>query len=47
MRAGLDDTDKKILRILQKNSRTPLREISKVVGLAESTIYERIKKLKF
>lgn len=46
MKASLDDTDKKILRILQKNSRTPLREISKVVGLAESTIYERIKKLK-
>ena len=38
--------DKKILAILQRNSRTPLREISKRVGLAESTIYERIKKLK-
>ncbi|WP_148883850.1 Lrp/AsnC family transcriptional regulator [Thermococcus aciditolerans] len=46
MRMGLDDTDKKILSILQKNSRTPLREISKEVGLAESTVYERIKKLK-
>ncbi|CAD5244945.1 Lrp/AsnC family transcriptional regulator [Thermococcus camini] len=46
MRMGLDDTDRKILAILQKNSRTPLREISKEVGLAESTVYERIKKLK-
>lgn len=46
MRAVLDETDKKILAILQRNSRTPLREISKEVGLAESTIYERIKKLK-
>ena len=46
VRVALDETDKKILMILQKNSRTPLREISKVVGLAESTIYERIKKLK-
>ncbi|WP_054840972.1 Lrp/AsnC family transcriptional regulator [Thermococcus peptonophilus] len=46
-RGGLDEVDKKILMILQKNSRTPpLREISKEVGLAESTIYERIKKLK-
>lgn len=46
MRASLDEVDRKILAILQKNSRTPLREISKRVGLAESTIYERIKKLK-
>ncbi|WP_297507914.1 Lrp/AsnC family transcriptional regulator [Thermococcus sp.] len=45
-RSGLDEIDRKILAILQKNSRTPLREISKEVGLAESTIYERIKKLK-
>ncbi len=46
MRVNLDDIDRKILTILQKNSRTPLREISKEVGLAESTVYERIKKLK-
>ncbi|ASJ07818.1 transcriptional regulator [Thermococcus siculi] len=46
MRTGLDEVDRKILTILQKNSRTPLREISKEVGLAESTVYERIKKLK-
>ncbi len=45
-RGGFDEIDKKILMILQKNSRTPLREISREVGLAESTIYERIKKLK-
>ncbi len=46
MRGTLDEIDKKILAILQKNSRTPLREISKEVGLAESTVYERIKRLK-
>lgn len=46
MRGTLDDVDRKILAILQKNGRTPLREISKEVGLAESTIYERIKRLK-
>ena len=46
MRGSLDEVDKKILAILQKNSRTPLREISKEVGLAESTVYERIKRLK-
>jgi Lrp/AsnC family transcriptional regulator for asnA, asnC and gidA len=42
----LDNIDKKILMILQKNSRTPLREISKEVDLAESTVYERIKKMR-
>ncbi|USS40568.1 Lrp/AsnC family transcriptional regulator [Thermococcus aggregans] len=46
MKGPLDEIDKEILRVLQKNSRTPLREISKRVGLAESTVYERIKKLK-
>ena len=46
MKGILDDIDKEILKVLQKNSRTPLREISKRVGLAESTVYERIKKLK-
>ena len=46
MRGILDETDKEILKVLQKNSRTPLREISKRVDLAESTVYERIKKLK-
>ncbi|HHI00394.1 MAG: Lrp/AsnC family transcriptional regulator [Thermococcus sp.] len=46
MKGLLDEIDKEILRVLQKNSRTPLREISKRVGLAESTVYERIKKLK-
>ncbi|WP_010477971.1 Lrp/AsnC family transcriptional regulator [Thermococcus zilligii] len=43
---SLDPVDKKILMILQRDSRTPLREISKEVDLAESTIYERIKKLR-
>jgi Lrp/AsnC family transcriptional regulator for asnA, asnC and gidA len=46
MKGFLDEIDKEILKVLQKNSRTPLREISKQVGLAESTVYERIKKLK-
>jgi len=46
MRGALDEVDRRILILLQKNSRTPLREISKEVGLAESTVYERIKRLK-
>ncbi|ASJ02850.1 transcriptional regulator [Thermococcus profundus] len=46
MRTGLDEIDKKILMILQENSRSPLREIAREVNLAESTVYERIKKLR-
>ncbi|AEC51024.1 transcriptional regulator [Pyrococcus sp. NA2] len=46
VRAQLDEIDKKIIEILQRDGKAPLREISKITGLAESTIHERIKKLK-
>ena len=46
MRGRMDEIDREILMILQKNSRSSLREISKEVGLAESTVYERIKKMR-
>jgi len=46
MKKDLDEVDRKILKILQKNSRTPLREISKKVGLVNSAVHVRIKKLK-
>ncbi|MFA4661729.1 Lrp/AsnC family transcriptional regulator [Pyrococcus kukulkanii] len=46
MRGVLDDVDKKIIEILQKDGKVPLREISKITGLAESTIHERIKRLR-
>ncbi|AAL81667.1 transcriptional regulator [Pyrococcus furiosus DSM 3638] len=46
MRGILDDIDKKIIEILQKDGKVPLREISKITGLAESTIHERIKRLR-
>lgn len=37
--------DKKILNILQKNSRTPNSEIARQVGLVQSATLERIRKL--
>jgi len=46
VKKNLDEVDRKILKILQKNSRTPLREISKKVGLVNSAVHVRIKKLK-
>ena len=41
----LDNTDFKILEILQKNSRTTASEIAEVVGLSVPAAAERIKKL--
>jgi len=41
----INEIDKKILNILQKNSRTPNVEIARQVGLAQSATLERIRKL--
>ncbi|BFH73552.1 Lrp/AsnC family transcriptional regulator [Sulfurisphaera javensis] len=42
----LDDIDKKILKILQEDARTPFSKIAKMLNLSESTIHIRIKRLK-
>lgn len=41
----LDDTDRTILALLQDNGRTPYAELGKAVGLAVSSVNERVKKL--
>ncbi|PVX26520.1 MAG: transcriptional regulator [Candidatus Bathyarchaeum sp.] len=41
----LDNKDKKILNMLQKNSRTSYTNIAKVLGISEATVRYRIKKL--
>jgi Lrp/AsnC family transcriptional regulator, leucine-responsive regulatory protein len=41
----LDDTDLKILSILQANGRCPLAEIAKEVDLSSPAVMERVKKL--
>ena len=41
----LDEIDKKILMLLQKNSRVTVKEISRQLNLSTTPIFERIKKL--
>ncbi|HEY8485569.1 MAG TPA: Lrp/AsnC family transcriptional regulator [Longimicrobiales bacterium] len=41
----IDETDRRILAILQEEARTPNAEIARRVGMAPSAIFERIRKL--
>lgn len=41
----IDETDRRILAILQEDARTPNAEIARRVGMAPSAIFERIRKL--
>lgn len=41
----IDETDRKILQILQENARTSNAEIARQVGMAPSAVLERIRKL--
>lgn len=41
----IDDMDRKILKILQDNARTPNSEIAEKIGMAPSATYERVRKL--
>lgn len=45
MNRTIDDTDTKILAILQENARTTQSDVAKSVGLAPSAVLERIRKL--
>ena len=42
----LDDIDRKLLRLLQENDQASLGELGSVVGLAPSSVKERIKRLR-
>lgn len=42
---GLDDTDLRILRLLQGNPRLPVSRIAKAVGLTDNAVRYRIKRL--
>jgi Lrp/AsnC family transcriptional regulator for asnA, asnC and gidA len=42
---AIDSTDAAILRILQKNSRTPFLEIARSVGVSGATVHERVRNL--
>jgi len=41
----VDETDIRILEILEKDARTPWRRIAKMLGLSEATIYLRVNKM--
>jgi Lrp/AsnC family transcriptional regulator, regulator for asnA, asnC and gidA len=41
----LDDIDLEILQILQQDSRMPFTEIGKQLGIADSTVHVRVKKM--
>lgn len=41
----IDDIDRQIATILQRNARTPTAEIARQVGMAASAVHERIRKL--
>lgn len=42
---NLDVTDKKILNLLQQNSKSNIKEIALKIGLTQTPTYERIKRL--
>lgn len=43
--ANLDDTDKKILELLQNNAKMTIREIAAQLNLSTTPIFDRIKRL--
>lgn len=43
--SDVDDIDRKLLRILQADGRTPYAELGRAVGLAVSSVNERVRKL--
>ncbi|MEM3929750.1 MAG: Lrp/AsnC family transcriptional regulator [Candidatus Korarchaeum sp.] len=44
-RGEFDDTDLEILRLMQRNARTPYSEIAKKLGIPEATVKYRVRKL--
>jgi Lrp/AsnC family transcriptional regulator for asnA, asnC and gidA len=42
----LDDSDRKILRELQRDARTSFKAIAEDIGVSEATVFVRVKKLK-
>ncbi|UWG48432.1 DNA-binding transcriptional regulator, Lrp family [Halanaeroarchaeum sp. HSR-CO] len=42
---SLDDTDRAILRELQRNARTPYSEIARRIDMSSATVHDRVKRL--
>jgi DNA-binding Lrp family transcriptional regulator len=45
MQEKLDDIDRKILKILEKDAKTVAKSIAEELGLSKTPVYERIKRL--
>jgi Lrp/AsnC family transcriptional regulator for asnA, asnC and gidA len=45
MQIELDEVDRKILEILQRNARTPLKRIASALGVSEGTVHIRLRRL--
>lgn len=45
MLPALDETDKRILRLLQEDSRISVKEMAATLGLTPSPVYDRIRRL--
>lgn len=45
MATGLDDIDHRLLALLQQDDRTPVAELGKTLGVAASTLNDRIRRL--
>ncbi|WP_255169651.1 Lrp/AsnC family transcriptional regulator [Natrononativus amylolyticus] len=41
----LDDTDRAILRILQRNARTPFSEIARQIDMSSATVHDRVSRM--
>jgi Lrp/AsnC family transcriptional regulator len=41
----IDDIDKKIISLLQKNAKLSIKEVAHAIGMTKTPVYERIKKL--
>lgn len=41
----LDHTDKKLLQLLQKDAKKTVKELADAIGLTQTPVYERVKKL--
>jgi len=44
-RGGLDETDRRVLTMLQRDCRVPLQEVAEVLRVPKSTVHYRIRKL--
>ena len=45
MASGLDDIDHRLLALLQEDDRVPVAELGKTLGVAPSTLNDRIRRL--